>query len=85
MEMLNELDKRTVFERFEELGVPFLLIDGHGSQTRLPFLRYINSDDTRWKYCIGVPYGTHMIWQPHDSSELNGSYKIKLSRRRQNT
>jgi hypothetical protein len=45
----------------------------------LPFLEYITDPDHKWKVCIGVPYGTH-LWQPHDSSELNGTFKIKLYR-----
>jgi hypothetical protein len=75
--MLEEIDKYNVFPRSEEEGMPFLLLDGHGSRTRLPFLRYITNPAHRWKVCIGVPYGTH-LWQPHNSTELNGTYKIKL-------
>lgn len=77
VEMLKEIDKRNVFERSKELGCPFLLIDCHQSRTSLPFLNHIINPETEWMCCIGVPYRTH-IWQPHDSSELNGSFKIAL-------
>jgi hypothetical protein len=77
--MLQTIDKSGVFPRSEELGMPFLLIDGHHSRTRLPFLNYVNNESNLWKACIGVPYATHM-WQPHDSSELNGSFKIQLTK-----
>lgn len=77
--MLNAIDSHDVFGRSENNGVPFLLLDGHGSRTRLPFLEYITNQDHPWMVCIGVPYGTH-IWQVHDSSELNGTFKIKLSK-----
>jgi hypothetical protein len=75
--MLEQIDSYNIFPRSEEEGVPFLLVDGHHSRTRLPFLKYITNDKHRWKVCIGVPYGTH-IWQPHDSTELNGTFKMKL-------
>jgi hypothetical protein len=79
VEMLKVIDKSGVFPRSPELGIPFLLLDGHNSRTRLPFLNYINDDNHKWKCCIGVPYATH-LWQPADSSEVNGSFKIKLSK-----
>lgn len=81
--MLQEMDRRNIFERSEELGTPFLLVDGHHSRTRLPFLKYVNNPLTAWRACIGVPYGTH-IWQPADSTELNGTFKIALYREKQN-
>jgi hypothetical protein len=74
VEMLRTIDNAGVFPRNENDGIPFLLIDGHHSRTRLPFLNYINDPDHLWKVCIGVPYATH-LWQPHDSSELNGTFK----------
>jgi hypothetical protein len=76
-EMLATIDKAGIFQRSEEEGIPFLLLDGHHSRTRLPFLNYVNDPAHLWKVCIGVPYATHM-WQPHDSSELNGSFKTCL-------
>jgi hypothetical protein len=75
--MLSTIDEAGIFPRSEEDGVPFLLLDGHHSRTRLPFLNYINHPNHLWKVCIGVPYATHM-WQPHDSSELNGTFKTQL-------
>jgi hypothetical protein len=80
VEMLSTIDQSGIFPQNNELGMPFLLIDGHHSRTRIPFLEYINDEEHRWKVCIGVPYATHM-WQPHDSSELNGTFKIKFCKK----
>jgi hypothetical protein len=55
--------------------MPFLLLDGHGSQMKLPFLSYITSSYSRWMVCCGVFYGSH-LWQVADSSELNGCFKM---------
>ena len=48
----------------------------------LPFLNYINNPETKWIVCIGVPYGSH-IWQVADSSEVNGTYKMNLTKAKQ--
>jgi hypothetical protein len=77
-EMLMELDKSDIFDR-EDGSTPFLLLDGHHSRFGLPFLQYIHNDEHKWTCCIGVPYGTH-IWQVADSSEMNGAFKIALTR-----
>jgi hypothetical protein len=82
VEMLNTIDNSGIFPRNDQLGMLFLLIDGHRSWTHLPFLKYINDKDHRWKVCIGVPYATHML-QPHYNSELNGAFKIKLYKTKQ--
>ena len=81
--MLEQMDKRNIFERSKVLRTPFILVDRHQSRTRLPFLRYVNNPTTACKACIGVPYGTH-IWQVHGSRELNGTFKIALYRAKQN-
>jgi hypothetical protein len=60
VEMLTVIDNSGVFPRTKELGVPFLLLDGHHSRTRLPFLSYINDETHKWQCCIGVPYATHV-------------------------
>jgi hypothetical protein len=75
--MLEQIDSYILFPHSEEDGVPFLLVDRHHSRTHLPFLKYITDDAHRWKVCIGVPYGMH-IWQPQDSTEFNGTFKMKL-------
>jgi hypothetical protein len=67
--MLAQIDSFNVFPRSKEEGVPFLLVDGHHSRTRLPFLEYITDK--------AHEYGTH-IWQSHDSSKSNGTFKMKL-------
>lgn len=76
--MLQTIDELNVFDRSD--GVPpFLLLDGHGSRFDLQFLEYINSRDTMWKACIGVPYGTS-YWQVGDSTEQNGCLKMALTK-----
>jgi hypothetical protein len=77
--MLATIDSYNVFPRSGPNDCPFLLLDGHPSRTMLPFLAYINNPETKWKTCFGVPYGTH-IWQPADSSEINGCFKMTLQR-----
>jgi hypothetical protein len=77
-EMLQELDKSDIFDR-EDGSTPFLLLDGHHSRFGLPFLQYIHDEDHKWTCCIGVPYGTH-LWQVADSSQMNGSFKMALTK-----
>jgi hypothetical protein len=80
-QMLKAIDSHDVFRRANlDGGTPFLLLDGHGSRTRLPFVNYITNENHLWTVCIGVPYSTHHLWQVHDISELNGTFKIKLSK-----
>ena len=56
---------------------PFLLLDGHSSRFREPFVQYVKTSNTPWTVCVGVSYATH-IWQVHDSNELNGAFKVKI-------
>ena len=58
---------------------PFSFIDDHGSRFELPFLKYVNSPQTKWNACIGLPYGT-AYWQVSDSSEQNGCFKMALTK-----
>ena len=74
--MLKVIDKTEVFDRTDGIA-PFLLLDGHGSRVQLTFLEYINNPANPWSVCIGVPYGT-LYWQVGDSSQQNGSFKMKL-------
>jgi len=74
MSMLKFMDDLHLFDR--SLCKPFLL---YGSRMQLPFLKYINIPEHEWVCCIGVPYATH-IWQVADASELNGLFKIELTR-----
>jgi hypothetical protein len=78
MEMLKLLDDLNVYDRSNG-KLPVLILDGHHSRMKLPFLKYINDSDHQWSVCLGVPYGTH-IWQVADSSELNGNFKIALTK-----
>lgn len=81
-EMLKHLDKFAKFDRTEGKK-PFLLLDGHQSRFDVAFLNYIHQDDHKWTVCLGVPYGTH-IWQVADSSQLNGKFKIELTKAKKN-
>ena len=82
MQFLKKMDELDLFPR-DECGLkPFLLLDGHGSRLELPFLEYVNNPSNPWVVCIGVPYGTS-YWQVGDSSEQNGSYKIAMTKSKQ--
>lgn len=68
--MLRAIDNAGVFYQSDGIH-PFLLVDGHGSCFKLPFLRNVNE---------GVPYGT-CYWQVGDSSKQNGScFKMALTK-----
>jgi hypothetical protein len=47
--MLKQIDEFHVFDRKDGVK-PFLLLDGHHSRLKLPFLRYINDDKRRYRY-----------------------------------
>jgi hypothetical protein len=79
--MLKYLDSFNLFDRSSGKR-PFLLLDGHHSRMDLPFLDYIHGAGHNWVCCIGVPYATH-IWQVADSPQLNGSFKIALTKTKQ--
>jgi len=79
-ETLKHLDRKLTFDREE--AKPFLLLDGHGSHFKLPFLEYINDEMTKWTACISVPYGTN-LWQVGDSSQQNGAFKMALTKAKQ--
>jgi hypothetical protein len=76
--MLKLIDSQNVYKQKDGLQ-PVLVLNGHHSRLKLPFLKYINNPDHLWTVCLGAPYGTH-IWQVVDSSELNGFFKIALSK-----
>ena len=77
--MLERLDSLRVFPRGVGKPLPFLLVDGHGSRLKLPFIEYINHLAHKWKVCLGLPYGTS-FWQVGDSSERIGSYYMETYR-----
>jgi hypothetical protein len=77
--MLKVMDDLEVFERIPGGPVPFLLLDGHHSRLEVKFLDYIFDPADKGFVCIGVRYTTH-YWQVADSSELNGTYKMVLTR-----
>ncbi len=70
MDVLQHIDRCLSWDRTE--ATPFLLLDGHGSRFELPFLDYVNSEETKWNVCIGVPYDTN-LWQVGDSAQQNGA------------
>ncbi len=78
-QMLERMDSLDLFPRTDGGPLPFLLLDGRGSQFQLPFLRYIRDKAHEWKVCIGVPNGT-AHWQVGDSAEQNGSWKMATTR-----
>ena len=83
LDVVKTLDNFCVYDEDRKLGQKhMLLLDAHGSRFELPFLKYINQNDTEWVVCIGVPYGTS-LWQVGDSSEQNGSYKMASSKFKQ--
>jgi hypothetical protein len=77
-EMLKLIDDLEVYDQSKGVQ-PVLVLDGHQSRMKLPFLQYINDPAHPWTVCLGVPYGTH-IWQVADSLELKGSFKIAFTR-----
>jgi len=79
-DIMHYLNEELTFDRDD--ATPYLLLDGHGSHFRLPFLEYINDDQHKWTVCIGVPYGTN-LWQVGDSSQQNGAFKIALKKAKQ--
>ncbi len=82
MQFLKKMDELDLFPRDEYGLKPFLLLDGHGSRLELPFLEDVNNLSNPWVVCIGVPYGTS-YWQVGDSLEQNGSYKIAMTKSKQ--
>ena len=76
---LKRLDELEIYPRVPGGPIPFLLLDAHDSQLQVPFLKYINDSDHKWKACIGLPNGTGK-WQVGDSSQQNGQYKTEMTR-----
>jgi hypothetical protein len=79
VQMLKFIYDSGLFPRNGPNHTPFLLLDGHQARTKLEFLEYFGEEGHKWKCCIGVPYATH-IWQPADSIQLNGAFKIALTK-----
>jgi hypothetical protein len=64
------MDEIDLFPRTPDGPNPFLLLDGHGSRFKLPFMEYINQPETLWFICIGVLYGKSYL-QVGDLPEQN--------------
>jgi len=61
LDIFKTLDILKVFNTERERGIkPMVLVDAHGSRFGLQFLEYINTPETEWCVCIGVPYGTSL-------------------------
>ena len=73
-DILATLDHMDMFDRTGGVS-PFLLIDGHHSRFKLPFLRYICNPLHLWAVFISVPYDT-ALWQVGDAPEQNGSLNM---------
>ena len=81
VDIIATLDHRELFNQSTRRK-HVLLIDGHGSCFKLPFVKYVTHKNHEWIVRIGVPYGTS-LWQVGDSSEQNGSYNMALSKAKQ--
>ena len=81
---------KNIFQKMDDLGIdergfdeddnpfcPAYLIEGHISRMGEDFLQYVNDAATRWEGNLGAPYGTD-IWQYHDDTRMNGSFKMEL-------
>ena len=73
LSLLKRLDEVGVTDRTDGKS-PHFQLDAHDTRFDLPFLEYINAEDTKWSVCIGVPNGTTK-WQTGDDSRLNGRLK----------
>ena len=73
--MLKYIDDHGILPRIPNGPTPCILLDGHSSRLELPFLKYINQPERKWKALIGIPYGTS-LWQVGDSVEQNGCFKM---------
>ena len=76
------LDKLAVCPRGEGVPNPCLLLDGHGSRFDPEFFEHIMNDDHRWGAFVGVPFGA-ALWQVGDATQCNGSFKIALTKAKQ--
>lgn len=66
-DIFRTLDELGLYSDLQAQGIqPVVILDGHQSRFKLPFLQYITADETRWRCCIGVPYGT-ALWQVNDA------------------
>jgi hypothetical protein len=74
--MLETMEQQKIVNQ-NDGKLPALLLDGHQSRVRLPFLKNVSDDAHRWKVCLGVPYGTH-LWQVGDSKKQNGAFKTAI-------
>ena len=81
VKILSNLDEQEVFD-CSQGQTPMIILDGHDSWLKPLFLNYINNPRTKWKVCLGTPYGTS-YWQVGDAPEQNGSFKMAWYRAKQ--
>jgi hypothetical protein len=81
-EILLHIDENGAIDRTNG-KLPVLLCDGHHSRYNEHFQNYIHGEGHKWKVVIGVPYGTH-VRQVADSSQLNGCFKMALTKAKRN-
>ena len=75
VDILKFVDDRGVFPRLDKNPTPFLLLDGHDSQSKVPFLSYMNDPKHKWIVCIDC-HNVTSLWQVRDCSEQNGCFEI---------
>jgi hypothetical protein len=69
-----------IYEHIPGGPIPLVIFDTHDSRLQVPFLRYVNDEQHKWKVCIGPPNGTGK-WQVGDSSGQNGGqWKTEMRR-----
>ena len=72
------ITSRGVDESTGQRFYPSVIIDGHVSRMGIEFLTYVNEEQTQYHPMLGVPNGTG-IWQFHDDTGQNGSFKQVLA------
>jgi hypothetical protein len=83
-DVLSRIDVAGVIPQQQDGPKPFLLLDGHHGRFEPTFLNCIYDSQHEWVVCIGVPYGTH-IWQVADSLEMNGAFKLGVTKAKKPT
>jgi hypothetical protein len=79
MRIFEYMDELEIIPRVPGGPSPCVVMDGHGSRLDDIFLDYVLNENHRWYIGLGAPNATD-IWQVGDSSEQNGTYKMYLSR-----
>jgi hypothetical protein len=78
--MLKYMDERGVIDQSDGID-QMIIVDGHSSRMMGLFLDYVNYPKHLWSSMLGIPYDTH-LWQVGDSAEMNGTFKISMTKRK---